>query len=38
MKKKEKVELNECFKRKKSSEERCLTIEDEVIFVVWFES
>ncbi len=38
MKKKEEIELNECFKRKKSSEERCLTIEDEVIFVVWFES
>jgi len=34
MKKKEEIELNECFKRKKSSEERCSTIEDEVIFVV----
>jgi len=34
MKKKEEVELNECFKRKKSSEEQCSTIEDEVIFVV----
>jgi len=34
MKKKEKIELNECFKRKKSSEERCSTIEDEVIFIV----
>jgi len=34
MKKKEEVELNECFKRKKSSEERCSTIEDEVVFVV----
>ncbi len=34
MKKKEEVELNECFKRKRSSEERCLTIEDEVVFVV----
>ncbi len=34
MKKKEKIELNECFKRKGSSEERCSTIEDEVVFVV----
>ncbi len=34
MKKKEKIELNKCFKRKKSSEEQCSTIEDEVIFVV----
>jgi len=38
MKKKEKIELNECFKRKKLSEEWCSTIEDEVIFVVWFEN
>jgi len=34
MKEKEEIELNECFKRKKSSEERCSTIEDKVIFVV----
>jgi len=34
MRKKEKVELNECFKEKKSSEERCSTIEGKVIFVV----
>ncbi len=34
MRKKEEIELNECFKRKKSSEEQCLTIEDKVIFVV----
>jgi len=34
MKKKEEVELNECFKRKKSSEEQCSTIKDEVVFVV----
>ncbi len=38
MKKKEEIELNESFKRKKLSEEQCLTIEDEVIFVVEFES
>ena len=37
-KKKEEIELNESFKRKKLSEEQCLTIEDEVIFVVEFES
>ncbi len=34
MKKKKEIELNKCFKRKKSSEEQCSTIEDEVIFVV----
>ncbi len=34
MRKKEEIELNECFKRKKSSEERCSTIEDKVVFVV----
>ncbi len=33
-KKKEEIELNKCFKRKRSSEEQCSTIEDEVIFVV----
>jgi len=37
MKKKEEVELNECFKRKRPSEERCSAIEGEVVFVVWFE-
>jgi len=34
MREKEEVELNECFKRKKSSEERCSTIEGKVVFVV----
>ncbi len=34
MRKKEEIELNECFKRKKSSEEQCSTIEDKVVFVV----
>ena len=34
MKKKEKIELNECFKRKRSSEEQCLIIKNEVIFIV----
>ncbi len=34
MRKKQEIELNECFKKKKSSEEQCSTIEDEVIFVV----
>jgi len=34
MKKKEEIELNECFKRKKSSEEQCSIIKDEVVFVV----
>ncbi len=34
MKKKEEVELNKCFKRKESSEERCSAIEGEVVFVV----
>ncbi len=34
MREKEKIELNECFKRKRLSEERCLTIKDKVIFVV----
>jgi len=34
MKKKEEIELNECFKRKRSSEEQCSAIEGEVVFVV----
>jgi len=34
MREKEEIELNECFKRKRSSEERCSTIEDKVVFVV----
>jgi len=34
MREKEEIELKECFKRKKLSEERCLTIKDKVIFVV----
>ncbi len=34
MREKEEIELNECFKRKKSSEEQCSTIEDKIIFVV----
>jgi len=34
IRKKEEIELNECFKRKKLSEEQCSTIEDKVIFVV----
>ncbi len=37
MREKEEVELNGCFKRKESSEERCSTIEGKVVFVVWFE-
>ncbi len=34
MRKKKEIELNECFKRKRSSEEQCSTIEDKVVFVV----
>jgi len=34
MREKEEIELNECFKRKKLSEEQCLAIEDKVIFVI----
>jgi len=34
MRKKEEIELNECFKRKRSSEEQSSTIEDKVVFVV----
>jgi len=35
---KKEVELNECFKRKGSSEGRCSAIEGKVVFVVWFET
>jgi len=34
MREKEEIELNECFKRKKSSEEQCSAIEGKIIFVV----
>ncbi len=34
VRKEKEVELNECFKRKGSSEERCSAIEGKVVFVV----
>jgi len=34
MREKEEIELNECFKRKRLSEEQCSTIKDKVVFVV----